>query len=1206
MVKSVRLGGCDILELGIILRYGIETFGGRLGHVARRMINTIVDDGKVRAPPIELLPLSLAPQCPETGRVTRALHPGATLSDVRRDFSNSIRAAGLRAWLFICVVSLNTMALGYSSANRFDPCREDLMNPAQLEALNLLMRDVEIFCMDADVKVPEMDWRALSRAVKLGYSGDVILKGQDITWARIEPALPPPGLAGRVDALALAAPPLRPWLRDPWLCAKPRDQWPARFRKAKVRCSDGEWQRVCEGLYARGIIDFLPARDLIWHHGEPLLNGVFGVPKGEVGSPGFDPLTCWLRLIIQAMPTNEVQNPLIAEIEDLPLFTLWMLLELLPKEQYLVSSEDQLCSFYLYYLPKEWLPWFVLGKERTAPISGVPESHTWPAVRVPAMGWRSAANLFQHLHSQLARAAALRLPSVDLPSWLGRTTTPAALDELGRIVNFIQIYLDNWDKGRLVRALDASKLAGEIGPLQRALREVFYEWGVSRSEKKAVVERDRAATLGADFLGELGRARPTTLKACKVVAWCWHAFGDELFDEQVLGAVLGQLCFFCQYRRPTFATLYHAWYATSESAARPPWRWVIEELLGIMALLPLMQIDFRQGVSEVVSCSDASEQGGAVCIARSLSEQGEEALMRRLAAIPGLFDKSIGLLESFAGIASTRVAFHLLGIRPVLHLASEVLWHCVDTTQHNWPDCVQLGPIEGVDRHMLREHAHRCPTVELFLHTAGSPCPGLCAWNPFRLRGEHSQHVQSEQLFTHVRRVTKELEAAFEGVTVHEMEENVCTMTGDQRDILSDELGWEPFRMGLCQLSEQRRWRYIWCSFPLLEREQLALEQRNGYINVTLRPQQRQPRAAWLRSGWKVSSQHTEFPTVTRPCPVRVPRWKTPGVDRASSFALREWRRDRHRRPPIHYESKCYLTKASSGARRRKLIDEDERLHFFPRDYTYHCVNSKERRRDPERWSDLRGAQIGNCFSPAIVAIVVADLLWHIGWLEQPLDLNELVVERVRLLPVAERQPPGFPHALPSGATPEQLLMRLIRQLLTHQHARGGEIRVVNCHSQSRRVWQEIPAEWFVWETVLSVPWRSEDSHINVCEARAFNLCVRWRSREPRRLNRRFINLLDSQVNLAAVSKGRSASHRLRHVQLKTNAVLLAAHLRDVEGYTRSFRNPADAGSRDIKGWERHRRARRQQQQQHPAPARASPQPSSASSRRRPAARAAP
>ena len=205
MVKSVHLGGCDILELGIILRYGIESFGGRLGHVARRMINTIVDDGKVRAPPIELLPLSLAPQCPETGRVTRALHAGATLSDVRRDFSNSIRAAGLRAWLFICVVSLNTMALGYSSANRFDPCREDLMNPAQLEALNLLMRDVEIFCMDADVKVPEMDWRALSRAVKLDYSGDVILKGQDITWARIEPALPPPGLAGRVDALALAA-----------------------------------------------------------------------------------------------------------------------------------------------------------------------------------------------------------------------------------------------------------------------------------------------------------------------------------------------------------------------------------------------------------------------------------------------------------------------------------------------------------------------------------------------------------------------------------------------------------------------------------------------------------------------------------------------------------------------------------------------------------------------------------------------------------------------------------------------------------------------------------------------------------------------------------------------------------------------------------------------------------------------------------------
>ena len=132
-------------------------------------------------------------------------------------------------------------------------------------------------------------------------------------------------------------------------------------------------------------------------------------------------------------------------------------------------------------------------------------------------------------------------------------------------------------------------------------------------------------------------------------------------------------------------------------------------------------------------------------------------------------------------------------------------------------------------------------------------------------------------------------------------------------------------------------------------------------------------------------------------------------------------------------------------------------------------------------------------------------------------------------------------------------------------------MRAIAGPSQPRQIWQEVPAGWFQWETIISVPWRDADSHINVCESRARNLTLRWRARDARLHNLRFLNLLDSQVNLSTAARGRTSSHGLRHIDLRSNAVLLASHMREICGYTRSDRNPADAPSRDLEEWSRHR-----------------------------------
>ncbi len=98
---------------------------------------------------------------------------------------------------------------------------------------------------------------------------------------------------------------------------------------------------------------------------------------------------------------------------------------------------------------------------------------------------------------------------------------------------------------------------------------------------------------------------------------------------------------------------------------------------------------------------------------------------------------------------------------------------------------------------------------------------------------------------------------------------------------------------------------------------------------------------------------------------------------------------------------------------------------------------------------------------------------------------------------------------------------------------------------------------------------------INLCEASARQLAVRWRARQVEQHGRRFLHLLDGHVNLAHAAKGRGSSLRMRHVELKTNATLLASHMRDINGYTRSDRNPADAASRDKRRWAYDRDQRR-------------------------------
>ena len=131
---------------------------------------------------------------------------------------------------------------------------------------------------------------------------------------------------------------------------------------------------------------------------------------------------------------------------------------------------------------------------------------------------------------------------------------------------------------------------------------------------------------------------------------------------------------------------------------------------------------------------------------------------------------------------------------------------------------------------------------------------------------------------------------------------------------------------------------------------------------------------------------------------------------------------------------------------------------------------------------------------------------------------------------------------------------------------KGSDVRIVQGGRMRPNAWPRghIPARWWSWKTVIKSKFKNAhgSEHINVLEARALFLSLRWRSRSQKHCNKRFLHLLDSQVNLAVLAKGRTSAFRLIPLFEKISSLCLASALYPLGGYVRTDDNPSDDPSR--------------------------------------------
>ena len=214
---------------------------------------------------------------------------------------------------------------------------------------------------------------------------------------------------------------------------------------------------------------------------------------------------------------------------------------------------------------------------------------------------------------------------------------------------------------------------------------------------------------------------------------------------------------------------------------------------------------------------------------------------------------------------------------------------------------------------------------------------------------------------------------------------------------------------------------------------------------------------------------------------------------------------------------------------------------------------------------DARSSLVGNSWNVTVVAWILSQLGSILG-LNNSLTVQDIVCrtspgstkdfQSYLQRPLMEQRRAPATHGCAE---------KLVRKLLTLVSVKGEDI-LLNAASEDQVKYQRlrasVPAKLWRWRTVAGWRWTGTREHINFLELRAVLTSIRWRVERRKALHSKFVHLVDSQVVLHALSRGRSSSRKLKRTLLRTNALLLATRTQVVWAYVHTKQNPADGPSR--------------------------------------------
>jgi hypothetical protein len=1057
---------------------------------------------------------------------------------------NASQHRGTRSWVILVLLLINMYGVGRL------PCLHTLqergpLSACQAESLRWTKEAVGFFLRENAV-VPTKDWAAHLANQRLSYEGEVMSYPQEVTWEQIEPALPPAGVAGRVAAEDVSTGVVRECLLDPSKLVIPRAEWPPVFKTAKVMVQPKHLKKLMVNLVTRGVFGLLDETEVIRHKGETLGAGLFGIGKGKyleaLGEDG-QPLEI-LRLIINMVASNELQRVLAGDIRTMPFFGQWLGFEVWGDEVLAWCSEDMKCAFYVFRVPRCWWPYFAIkGKAPAEWFGGPPGEFRYLCAAVVPMGWLSAVGACQHFHRFILQRGPSSSLGVALPKEAELRKDRALPTEAGgRVKSFYQVYIDNFDAGAIV-ARDDLVEREKVLDWQGTAKTCIELVGAEYSDEKRAVFPASAMTLGATIDRDAAIIHPGRQRAADQISFAWYVLGLDWPPLKTLASLGGSFCFSLQFRRACMGIPHELWLAICGKLNRS----IVAqrcgpEVLMLLSSLPLLFMDLRCAVTDVVSCSDASETGGGVCVSKGLTDAGERTAhaysRTRRASTPD----AVGLIELCGGIGGARRALELLGVKPSFFISVEKDKGASRVTARAWPDVIHFDDVRTLSEEMLLKcRLDNLVPAAIFTIT-GSPCQDLTGLNVTRagVGGNLSSLVFS------IAAVESLIKKVWHDCKHFTILENVASMGIADRHIFNDLRGSVPLKICPSEFDWARRPRFYWLNFDIRQDDSTTIKIENDYVVVKL-PARRRPLRSWLEKRYHVKDADVTFPTFTRALRRSSPPLRPAGLEGCDDETIAMWTLERHRFPVYQYASQFRLVESSSGKEVLLLSQHREQLLGFRRDHTFHCMPTNERKY-AEKFEDCRCSLTGNAFHCGVIAWLISQALYAEGLLVQLLTA------------------PQLPSILgnDSSIVPEPI--DLVRNLLCRQTHRGGELRHDDGPTGTRvGLGFSVDARWWRWQAVVSTAWKLHNEHINVLECRALGLQLRWRSRCTSNYHSKFVHLVDSLVTVGAHAKGRSSAKALRSIVLRNASQLLAMFSIQVLAFVRTDLNPADAPSRRCK-----------------------------------------
>ena len=567
-------------------------------------------------------------------------------------------------------------------------------SPFQTEVLKGLVHDCGRMTSWVDTVDP-MSWAQFFRCRGIDYRGEEILTAQQICWGNVKGALPDE--VGGVPLQEVVEMGSRHYTLNFEQYLLPEDDQ-VYTKPAKVMVPPDQWEELCCNLMKKGVFGRVHEDDVHKVNGQPILNGLFGVSKGEFDGP-------WevMRLIMNLVPINRVCRSMDGDVSTLPSWAGMSPLCLMPEEDLIVSSEDVRCFFYIFKIPDAWHRYMAFSRPLPMSLCGPKAGKWYPCSSVLPMGFKNSVSLAQHIHRFIVGRALRRMPMG--PEAEMRKDRPFTSSN-----PFFRIYLDNFDELSRVSKRVSEAIAGKVSPLITGLREEYVILGVPRHPKKGVASSLRAEVQGAIIDGKEGIAFPKPEKVLKYAQLGMMLLDADQCTQKQVQVVGGGFVYCAMFRRPLLGSLNALWTFISSFEGYPPVvkldipAMVKMEIARFIGMLPLAYMDFRCKISKQVTASDASETGGGItvsagatpwgCVASACPVRGDMVEPHDVTSV-----LTIGL---FDGIGALRVAADALGWSVQGHVSIEVAPAAQRVVESRFPNTVMVSDVREVDLEMVR------------------------------------------------------------------------------------------------------------------------------------------------------------------------------------------------------------------------------------------------------------------------------------------------------------------------------------------------------------------------------------------------------------------------------------------------------------------------------------------------------------------------